>query len=513
MKRKLNILQSALLLSAFFLSTALIAQDNLLELLPGSDRLEYDEKTGIHKLYGNVNFKYQSNLMYCDSAYYYQRREQVFAYGNVHINKRDTLNLFCDSLFYNGRTRQAKLWGNVRVRDNEYKLTTDTLDYDARAGQASYKHGGVVESILSRERLTSRVGYFHPESKNFYFSKDVTYKSNEMSMTTDTLRYLYANQTAYFYGPTDISTKDADLFCKSGWYNTRTEEGTLRHDARIERPGELIRGDTLEYRPTLQEYIGRGNVFYYDSTEQNFFTGDYAYRSDSLNYTLLTGDAIASRELSDDTLNLHADTIYYEEIDSVNLIRAYYNAKIYSTSFQSVADSIVYDQSLGKIECFHDPIVWAEGAELKGDYIVLNLEDTLLKTAEVDQNATVIMPVEKDELYNQIAGKKILAFFKDNELDQANVDGNAMTIAFPEDEEKEPEDTTLVIKRMGMNRLYASRLRIDVDSNEIVGVSYIDQPDGKFYPMDKIQKDEMFVPGFIDRSALRPKDREDLLND
>ena len=120
MKRKLNILQSALLLSAFFLSTALIAQDNLLELLPGSDRLEYDEKTGIHKLYGNVNFKYQSNLMYCDSAYYHQRREQVFAYGNVHINKRDTLNLFCDSLFYNGRTRQAKLWGNVRVRDNEY---------------------------------------------------------------------------------------------------------------------------------------------------------------------------------------------------------------------------------------------------------------------------------------------------------------------------------------------------------------------------------------------------------
>jgi hypothetical protein len=78
--------------------------------------------------------------------------------------------------------------------------------------------------------------------------------------------------------------------------------------------------------------------------------------------------------------------------------------------------------------------------------------------------------------------------------DQADVDGNAMTIAFPEDEEKNPDDSTLVIKRMGMNRLYASRLRIDVDSNEIVGVSYIDQPDGKFYPMDKIQKDEMFIP-------------------
>jgi hypothetical protein len=117
--------------------------------------------------------------------------------------------------------------------------------------------------------------------------------------------------------------KDADLFCKSGWYNTRTEEGTLRQDARIERPGELIHGDTLEYRPALQEYIGRGNVFYYDSIEQNFFTGDYAYRSDSLGlYVTNRRCNCISRELEDDTLNLHADTIYYEEIDSVNLIQS-----------------------------------------------------------------------------------------------------------------------------------------------------------------------------------------------
>ena len=129
-----------------------------------------DENSDKLRLLGNVNFLYQGNKMYCDSAHYFEKKQVVRAYGRVHINKRDTLNLFCDSLLYNGKTRKAKLWGNVRVRDNEYKLTTDTLEYDAKASQAIYRNGGRVTSILSQEVLTSQVGYFHPESKNFFFS-------------------------------------------------------------------------------------------------------------------------------------------------------------------------------------------------------------------------------------------------------------------------------------------------------------------------------------------------------
>ncbi|MBL4861894.1 MAG: hypothetical protein JKY09_02605, partial [Crocinitomicaceae bacterium] len=227
-----NILKSALVFSAlFFIHGVTFSQNDILELLPGSDKLEYDAITGIHRLSGNVNFKYQGNIMYCDSAHYYERNKVVRAYGHVHINKRDTLNLFCDSLFYNGRNRMAKLWGNVRVRDNEFKLTTDTLDYDAKKGHASYRHGGRVESIISKEVLTSKVGYFHPESKNFYFSHAVDYKGKDMTMTTDTLRYLYSQKTTFFYGPTHIATSDAKMYCESGWYNINTEEGSLQKNA------------------------------------------------------------------------------------------------------------------------------------------------------------------------------------------------------------------------------------------------------------------------------------------
>ena len=83
------------------------AQKNILELLPGSEKLGYNEKTGAHRLVGSVNFSYQGNTMYCDSAHYFDKTQEVRAYGNVHVTK-DEINLFCDSLYYNGKTRKAK---------------------------------------------------------------------------------------------------------------------------------------------------------------------------------------------------------------------------------------------------------------------------------------------------------------------------------------------------------------------------------------------------------------------
>ncbi len=66
---------------------------------------------------------------------------------------------------------------------------------------------------------------------------------------------------------------------------------------------------------------------------------------------------------------------------------------------------------------------------------------------------------------------------------------------------------------MGMNRLYSSSLYIKIDSNEIESITYNNEPDGVFYPIDQIKEDEQFVPNFTWKIALRPKKIEDLLND
>jgi lipopolysaccharide assembly outer membrane protein LptD (OstA) len=486
-------------------------QRNTLKLLPGTDVLEYDKRTGISKLIGNVNFVYQENTMYCDSAFYSEKSRTVRAYGRVHINKRDTLNLFCDSLFYDGRTRKAKLWGNVRVRDREYKLTTDTLEYDAKRSQAHYHYGGKVESIVSNEVLTSKIGYFHPDSKNFFFSKKVVYKGDELSMTTDTLRYLYSQNKTFFHGPTNITTEGAKMYCESGWYLIDNGDGSLVKNAWIKRDEDYISGDTLIYSPQNGYSIGKGNVYYKDSEQKMAFNSDYAFSSDSLNYSFLTGHALATKELATDTIYVHADTLFNSKIDTTILLKAYPNAALYSTTFQCLSDSISYSEQKGRIELHDNPIAWSKNAELNGDFIELIVTDSIIEKAIVDHAASIVMEVEDSLYYNQISGQLITAFFNDNDLFKANVNGNAITIFYPLDDEK--TDSSLIRKRLGMNRIYASDLNIYIDSNEISGITYLEQPDGVFYPIDKIRKDEMYIPNFKWNIGFRPKNQFDLIKD
>lgn len=508
----LNIFKSALLISALFLaSNQTIAQKDILELFPGSETLEYDEVTGLHRLIGNVNLTYQGNVMYCDSAHYIEGLKSLKAYGKVHVNKHDTLNLYCDSLHYNGRTKKSKLWGNVRVIDNEYKITTDTLEYDANKSQAFYRHGGKVVSTLTQEELTSHIGYFYPESKNFFFSKDVDYKGKNLSIKSDTLQYLYNQKKTFFYGETYIQTKDANIYCESGWYNTNTGEGSLIKNAYISRKTYYIAGDTLISYSEEGVSIGLGNVYYRDSTQDILFNGDYAYTSDSLNYSFLTGHAIATKIMTNDTLYIHADTLFVTSSDSIDVMKAYHEAKLYSTKLQCLADSIIYRSESDLIELYFNPIVWSNGAELKGTFIDMHVNDSIIHRVKIYENSSILMEIEPELYYNQIAGKNIVASFKDNNLYQALVNGNAITIFYSEEEIK--TDSTLTKKHLGMNRLCSSSLRIDIDSNEIIGLNYIQDPDGMFYPMEEIRKEEKFIENFEWKQALRPKSKEALIKD
>ena len=75
-----------------------------IELL-NAEVLEYDEALGkkARRLLGNVIFKHQGAIMFCDSAYLYEDNS-MDAFANVRVNQGDTIKLFCEELNYNGNT-------------------------------------------------------------------------------------------------------------------------------------------------------------------------------------------------------------------------------------------------------------------------------------------------------------------------------------------------------------------------------------------------------------------------
>ncbi|MBI2258039.1 MAG: hypothetical protein HYU67_03970 [Flavobacteriia bacterium] len=490
---------------------SVFAQKNILELLPGSEKLIYDENKKTQRLIGNVRFIYQGNKMFCDSATYYEKEGIVNAYGNVHINKDDTLNLFCDSIHYFSKIKKAKLWGHVRIRDREYKITTDSLEYDANKGQAVYRHGGKIENILKKEILLSKVGYIYPDSKNFIFSGNVRYNTPNIKMTTDTLKYQYLQKKVYFYGPTKITTEDNVITCSKGWYHTESEESLLQKNVQVLQESTIIKGDSLYYHPKKGLAIGRGNIFYADTTEKISFQSQYFYKNDAKKINFITDKALCSYLLEKDTLFIHADSIFVfsDSLKKVTSAQAYHHARFFKSNLQGRCDSISFLKDKGFMEMFYDPIVWSQNAELKGVKMNAHLKDSVLDKIEILENSSVVMEVDSS-LYNQVYGKEMFCYFLQNELHKVEVFGNSQTIYFPE--EKTDKDSIFEIKRSGMNRIYSGDIKVYLDSGEVKKVVYLTQADAVFYPFNLINKEEQFIKNFSWNPLLRPKRKEELFN-
>ena len=80
-----------------FCQFAFAQNKSQIEIL-GADDLRGTKINGedVQKLIGNARFKHQEALMFCDSAYFYRKKNSIEAFGNVRINQGDTLNLYGD---------------------------------------------------------------------------------------------------------------------------------------------------------------------------------------------------------------------------------------------------------------------------------------------------------------------------------------------------------------------------------------------------------------------------------
>ena len=54
------------------------------------------------RLIGDVSFKHNNTIMYCDSAYHYINDDKMKAFGNIKINQGDTLTITGENLTYFG---------------------------------------------------------------------------------------------------------------------------------------------------------------------------------------------------------------------------------------------------------------------------------------------------------------------------------------------------------------------------------------------------------------------------
>lgn len=393
------------------------------------------EKERVDWVIGHVIFEQNNTTIYCDSALFNKRKNSVRAFGKVRITDGDSVTITARVLEYDGESRLAKLRDNVVfTKLATATLYTDNLDYDRPAQMATYFSGGrLVDSI---NVLTSRKGYYNAADNMASFKRNVHVKNPDYDMRADSLQYNSRTKVIYFRTPTEVIDKDKNVAnYEGGEYDTKTQKSNLERGIG-ETPSYRITGKNYFLDDILKVYKARENVIMTSKEESLNIYGqalDYDKRKEIAK--VYSHAYLAKAVAEGDTLFLSADTLV--ALDSNNpaekRLLAYRNVRIFKSDLQGVADSAEYRPQDSTFYFYHNPVLWSEGNQMTADTIYMYIENNTINEVYLHVNAFVISSDTLND-YNQIKGRNMTAQFRNGRLHRVIVDGNGESIYYAYDQ-------------------------------------------------------------------------------
>lgn len=521
----------SLILVAWLYSVNGMAQEKAPQMvyLEHSETLSFDEKRlpDAQILRGEVRFRHDSALMYCDSAYFFDKENSLHAFGHVHLIQGDSIEGFGDVLYYNGNTKMAKFRKRVKlIHNGTTTLTTDSMNYDRMKDIAYYFSGGMIEDTVNT--LTSTWGQYTPKNNQALFSENVKLVQEKFVLTTDTLCYNTETYQADLVSPTTIVYEhETTILSSRGWYNTETEKSMLLDRSKIiHTDGMTLTGDTIYYDKAIGYGKVLGHIESVDSTNQITLYGNKSEMWEHDEHGYVTDSALLV-EWSDSTMYtfMHADTLFTEHIpyqqmqliakdsvlvDSVGIlpapdtlwidttylqIQAYYNVRIFREDMQAVCDSAHYNGRDSIATLCGDPVCWNEHNQVSADTVTIYIKNGSVDYLHGMGNAIAIKQESATE-YNQLAGKEMFAYVRDNDVYRVDVQGNAETVFYPQE-----EDGTY----MGVNRTQSSFVKLYLENRQIERILFTSATTGVMIPTDQATDEDKYLVTFFWADQERPR--------
>ena len=526
----------------FFFPVFSYSQKQVEILNAGSLKVASNIAAGAKRLIGDVQFKHENTLMYCDSAYFYSDNS-LDAFGHVRIQENDGINLYGDQLKYSGNTKIAVLTNNVIINKGDMQLTTDVLNYAIATGIGYYT---TPARIVNKENvLTSDRGSFFSKTNEFNFKKNVVLTNPQFVINCDTMRYNTSSKVTYFLGPTTIKGKENLIYCEDGWYDTNNDLSRFSKNAYIISKEQKMMGDSIYY--DRKQGIGRAfsNIQIIDTTQNLTIKGDYAIHYELNDFSFVTGRALLTQRYDKDTLYLHADTLKVmssnfsksnrpkpatkevkgkgkeqknkkqkvKEVeqpaikepagssDSTNSkqLFAYHKVKFFKNDMQGKCDSLSYTMNDSTMKLYGRPVIWSEENQLTADSMKIQTGNKSIQSIEL-KSSGFIVSMEDSVHYNQIRGKYMKGFFKNNDLYLIKVEGNGQTIYYAKEKER--------IK--AVNRADCTNLNIYMKDKKMHHITFITKPEATLYPLEQIDAKELKLKDFNWRGYEQPHKVNDI---
>lgn len=466
-------------------------------------------KNGVYRLIGNVKLEHKNMVMTCDSLYQYRDSNYIEAFGRVHAIQNDTLHLWGDFLTYNGNTEQAKVRNHVIMKDPKITLTTDFLDYDAANRVGYYFNKGTIRDSINT--LISDIGYYYVPVNEMFFKDSVKVYTPDYTMFSDTLKYQTETKLITILGPTYIQGDNRTLYSENGWYNSLTSHAELYKNNRLDYNNYRGKADTLVVDSLTGTALMYRNIHLYDTVNNILVQGHYGEVLKNNDYAFITRRALLTLIGDTDSLFVHGDTLSISK-DTLgnNIMKAYHHTKFFSQELQGVCDSMVFPVADSTVYLYRSPVVWASGNQMTATDIDMHIRNNQVDRFRLNNKAMIVnqadstmyklQPDQQEKIFNQIKGRNITGFVRNNELRTVLVDGNGEAIYYP-------DDKGVII---GLYKGISSVIRIELQDKKIQDITFINKPEGSLNPLFLVQPEEQQLKDFEWRIELKPLIKEDI---
>lgn len=515
----------------------LFASDNVIIVQGDSlnifgDTLNYDGNTRYGYLTGQSIIDQKGSLLHSQFLEYDAERNLAY-YQKGAVLTDGEFQLTSKRGFYDLNLERIIFRDSVVILGEDFLLKTDSLVYDLTQSRADF----IAPTLIQQEhsKIYTEGGYYYLASGNAVLFNNPQYTTEEEFSRADTMIFdrekdllLLRENTYYIKDSLEINSRYIT-------YNLKTEKVDIVGNALVVDGPRVLTSQHIVYDLQTGQFntLGRAKLieenyeiasdsfFYDEETGMGFAIGGVEWKDlksgmylESEQAEFLDSNGLIKayggrpwimHPSEKDTLYLSADTIlsrqYVILLDTQRQTHAYHNVKIFKKDFQAICDSLAHIEGDSMFRMVYDPIIWTDTTQLTGDTIDVQMANGNLSSAFIRENAMVINSSDSI-LFNQMKGRQIHSKFKDGNLSEVRIFGNAQSLYFPKDETG---------AYMGMDKRECAEIKLQLEDDEVKHIRFYNTPTGAFTPMKKAKEEQFKLEGFQWRGNLRPNSFEDII--
>ncbi len=285
------------------------------------------------------------------------------------------------------------------------------------------------------------------ESWTKIYSGNVVIKHSDTILRSSRATYFERDQKIELSEGVTVQDSSRTITSDVAYYFIKTKRALLKGNVRVRSEDKGIDASWIDYSKETGDIVAVGNVKLLDFSEEIVATGRRAlYKEEDQIGELSTSPKLVRQDESDSTQMEMSSRDMKIRMKSKE-VHAVGNVEITRGSWKAYCDSAVYFYGEGRFLLKGEPRMVQspesptdESGNLKGDFMEIRLEANRISELRAEGNAegTSVSTSEKEEAISKVSGNSVLIKFRDEEVEEMLVGGNATSTYMIQNPEEEP---------------------------------------------------------------------------